>query len=204
MNDIIVLDDVIPKRTQYRLADYVCDSEFAWNDYNHILTAGMYFKDVTVTSDMNMCPSDSLIKLCYYNDFRRSKIFDETIYWLGMAVLDGYSQKTGEKVNGVMRMKVNNQSVSPIYGYDGNCCNEIHVDNFEMHKTLVYYINDSDGDTILFDKLWEPGIKEYAVKTAERVTPKQGRIVCFNGLRFHAPSNPIHNRRRYVLNINFY
>jgi hypothetical protein len=203
-SDIIVLDDVLPSQTQRRFAQYVSDSNFDWCDYNHVLTAGMYFKDVSVESDLTMVPSDALVKLAYYNDFRNSKIFDQTLYWLGIAVLDDFSHKTGVQVNGVMRMKINNQGRSLVNGYTEQCCNEIHVDNFEEHRTLVYYINDSDGDTILFDKLWNRNDKHYSVTTVNRVSPKRGRAVCFNGLRFHAPSNPIYNRRRYVLNINFF
>lgn len=204
MNDIITFDNILPKLTQQRFAGYVADSEFDWKDYNHILTAGMYFKNLSFSSDAISVPTDASVKLCYYNDFRRSKIFDQTIFWLGLAILDEYSERTNTHINGIMRMKVNNQSRSLTHGYDTNCCNEIHVDSFEPHKTLVYYINDSDGDTFLFDKLWNKDDKHYDLKTALRVTPKMGSAVCFDGHRFHAPSNPIFRPRRYVLNINFF
>jgi hypothetical protein len=203
MNDIIVLDNIIPKATQDRFAYYISGGEFAWKDYNHITTSGAYFKDLTFNSDAVMVPSDSLISLVYYNNFKESKVFDQSVFWLGVAVLDEYERRTGNKVSAIMRMKVNNQGQSTVDGYDDNCCNEIHVDNFEEHKTIVYYVNDCDGDTFLFDRLWEEGEKHYDVKTLQRVTPQQGRAVCFNGLRFHAPSNPIYGRRRYILNINF-
>lgn len=204
MNDIQVFDNILPKPTQHRFLDYVSSSEFEWHDYNHILTAGMYFKDLSFKSDAIAVPSDSLIKLCYYNDFRNSKIFDQTIFWLGLAILDEYSRRTNTTVNGIMRMKVNNQSRSATEGYSSECCNEIHVDSFEPHKTLVYYLNESDGDTFLFDKMWNQNDKHYDVKTVQRVTPQQGRAVVFDGHRFHAPSNPLFRPRRYVLNINFF
>jgi hypothetical protein len=203
MNDIIVLDNVLPTITQNRLKDYVSSEVFEWNDYNHVQTAGFYFKDFTFESDATTVPSDSMIKLVYYNNFIQSKIFDRTLYWLGMAVIDEYQQKTGDRVDTVMRMKVNNQKKSIVPGYDQKCCNEIHVDNFEHHKTLIYYINDSDGDTFLFDKLYTENTKDYKLETFQRVTPKQGRVVCFNGRRFHAPSNPLFYNRRFILNINF-
>lgn len=202
-DDIILLDNVLPLQTQERFKSFVSGENFEWNDYNHIQTAGFYFKNFTFESDATTVPSDSLIKLCYYNNFRESKIFDETIYWLGIAVLDEYEKQTGDRVNQIMRMKVNNQSKSVITGYDERCCNEIHVDNFEYHKTLIYYINDTDGDTFLFDKIYTEDQTEYNLKTIQRVTPKQGTAVCFNGRRFHAPSNPLFYNRRYILNINF-
>lgn len=203
MNEIIVLDNLLPSLTQERFKEYVSNEHFEWNDYNHIQTAGVYFKDLNFESDAMMVPSDSMIKLCYYNNFLKSKVFDQTVYWLGMAVLDEYQRQTGDTVTAVMRMKVNNQKKSVIEGYNNTCCNEIHVDSFEDHKTLIYYINDSDGDTFLFDKLYDEGTSEYNVKTIQRVSPKQGRIVCFNGRRFHAPSNPLFYNRRFILNINF-
>lgn len=203
MNDAIVLDNIIPKQTQQRFAAYVSNTDFEWKDYNHILSAGFYFENLSFDSDAISVPSDSLIKLCYFNNFKQSKILDQTIYWLGIAILDAYSQATGTTVSSIMRMKINNQMRSTASGYDENCCNEIHVDNFDSHKTLVYYINDSDGDTFLFNKMYDRNINHYDLKTLQRVSPKQGRAVCFNGLQFHAPSNPIYQQRRYILNINF-
>jgi len=72
--------------------------------------------------------------------------------------------------------------------------NTPHVDNTIPHYTMIYYVNDSDGDTFLFDN-------EY--KEIARVTPKKGRLLVFNGQTLHAGSNPYVNDYRMVINFNF-
>jgi hypothetical protein len=202
--DIVIIDNIIPEPTQKRFNQYVATPDFSWDDYNHINSAGMYRLAYKINPlDVTVVPTDSLIRLCYFNDGRQEKMLNETIYQLGQSILDEYCKHTGKKIIDIIRMKINNQRQSALE-YNANCCNEIHIDNESIkNRTLVYYINDSDGDTFLFDKFWEPDIDIFDVKTIARVKPKRGTIVAFDTDRFHAPSNPIFYQRRYILNINF-
>lgn len=68
-----------------------------------------------------------------------------------------------------------------------------HTDRSEEHLGLIYYVNDSDGDTIFFE-----GDKEL-----QRVTPKKGRIVLFDGSTLHAGGFPTDNPR-CIVNYNLY
>ena len=68
--------------------------------------------------------------------------------------------------------------------------NPIHVDDFRPHTSLLYYINDSDGDTIYFK-----GNKEI-----QRVSPKANRLVIAKGPIHHCSSNPKKTELRYVMN----
>lgn len=77
-----------------------------------------------------------------------------------------------------------------------------HVDFKYPHKVFLYYINNSDGDTIMYNEFYNgnnPGsLSEFA-----RVSPLAGRAVFFDGLRYHAPIPPKDNPYRMVLNIPF-
>lgn len=206
-SDIWWCDDIIPKMTQERFRSFVSQAMFDWNDFNHIKTAGVYGNMIGApTCDtLKTLPSDALIKLIYANTGRHEQILNETSYWLAMSILDEYAKRNNAIITNVMRMKINNQTKSMWPEWDAEtCCNEIHYDNSEPNnKTLVYYINDSDGDTILFDTLYDGTEREYTMKELMRVTPKQGRAVVFDTWRFHAPQNPTYTPRRYLLNINF-
>lgn len=205
-SDIWWCDDVIPKITQDRLKSYVTQPLFDWNDFNHIRTSGVYGNMATVVKcdKVNVIPSDSLIKLIYANDGINNQILNKTVYWLAVAILDEYAKRNNVTVTDIMRIKINNQTKSIREEWDEDTsCNEIHADNFTpSNRTLVYYINDSDGDTLLFDKLFD-NKSEYDLDLLMRVTPKQGRAVAFDTWRFHAPQNPTYTPRRYILNINF-
>ena len=64
--------------------------------------------------------------------------------------------------------------------------------------SAVYYVNDSTGDTLIFDQRF--GQRDpLTVKT--RVSPKKGRLVVFDGGLLHAGNTPKSNTPR--ININF-
>lgn len=60
------------------------------------------------------------------------------------------------------------------------------------HWVVLYYVNDSDGDTVFFDN---------NNNIIERVTPKKGRVVLFNGNILHSGGIPKSNPR-CVINFN--
>jgi hypothetical protein len=71
---------------------------------------------------------------------------------------------------------------------------EIHTDLNFPHWVCLYYINDSEGNTVFFNNDKKTKLKE--------ISPKQGRIVFFNGLIPHCSSRP-ETKTRAILNFNF-
>jgi len=65
-----------------------------------------------------------------------------------------------------------------------------HIDRRSKHTVILYYVKTSDGDTIIYD-----GDKEHTI------TPKQGRVVVFNGLLKHTAKQPT-NDSRCIINVN--
>ena len=94
--------------------------------------------------------------------------------------------------------------------------NTPHVDFTMGHYTACYYVNDSDGDTVVFDQqlagvnstnITEQVLKEYVEQTtftvAQQCTPKKGRVCIFDGTRFHASTKPKQHDRRLVITVNY-
>lgn len=69
-----------------------------------------------------------------------------------------------------------------------------HVDDDHPHNVILYYVNDSDGDTYFFNN---------QRKVIKRVTPRKNRMVVFDGDILHASSYPIKSSIRITLNLNF-
>jgi hypothetical protein len=67
----------------------------------------------------------------------------------------------------------------------------IHTDAPENHKSFLYYVNDSDGDTLFFDD---------NLNEIDRVSPKKGMGVLFNSNIKHAGQNPINSKVRAAIN----
>lgn len=71
--------------------------------------------------------------------------------------------------------------------------NPPHVDYEFEHLVLLYYVNDSDGDTILFSD-------KNKYKKLDCISPKKGRLLVFNGNHYHASSPPKTYDCRIVIN----
>lgn len=80
-----------------------------------------------------------------------------------------------------------------------------HVDQDYNHKVFLYYVNDSDGDTVFFKQHWHQGIEidEKDLVEELRVAPKMGLGVVFEGFQYHAATPPVLNDYRCVINIDF-
>ena len=72
------------------------------------------------------------------------------------------------------------------------CTHPPHIDDSKPHIALIYYVNDSDGDTHFYEK----------GKLARTVSPKKGSAVMFKGHIYHASASPVENRFRVVINYN--
>ena len=79
-----------------------------------------------------------------------------------------------------------------------------HVDADIDHLVVLYYVNDSDGDTVIYENTFNgydnvPHFND--LKEKQRVTPKAGRVVIFNGKHWHTSNQPEHNVR-CIINYN--
>ena len=70
---------------------------------------------------------------------------------------------------------------------------EPHTDQDKPHLVFLYYVKDSDGDTVFYDK---------NKKILKKVTPKKGRVVSFDGSILHAGSSPSKSTR-IIINVNY-
>lgn len=80
-----------------------------------------------------------------------------------------------------------------------------HVDFKYPHMVFLYYVNDSDGDTLITKKRYDFSHQTFDEmedsEIVERVTPKKGRVVVFDGLYYHSGGIP-KNKSRCVINFN--
>lgn len=65
-----------------------------------------------------------------------------------------------------------------------------HIDYKTNHLVLIYYVNTTDGDTIIYE----------GEKIVERISPKRGRILFFDGSLVHASSTSTMSPRIIINN----
>lgn len=79
-----------------------------------------------------------------------------------------------------------------------------HVDFEYNHLVLLYYVNNSDGDTFVYKEKYNKkniNIVDKKYSLLKQIEFKKGRIVIFDGKNYHASSLSSFNPR-IVLNIN--
>ena len=80
-----------------------------------------------------------------------------------------------------------------------------HVDFKYPHVVFLYYVNDSDGDTLITKKRYDFSHQTFDEledsEIVERVSPKKGRVVIFDGLYYHSGGIP-KNKPRCIINFN--
>lgn len=96
----------------------------------------------------------------------------------------------------IVRVKVN--MLIPELNIPTDTYHRPHVDHGDLEaKSLIYYVNDCDGDTVLFDKTYtgeDPG----NLKIVKRISPKAGSAVLFDSNIYHASSSPTHGPRSVI------
>ena len=68
-------------------------------------------------------------------------------------------------------------------------------DNYYKNKkfiSIIYYVHDTDGDTVFYDNECKKIIK--------KVSPKKGRAVIFDSLIYHSYKRPVKSDKRVVIN----
>ena len=69
-----------------------------------------------------------------------------------------------------------------------------HVDILDDHFVMLYYVCDSDGDTVIYNEQ----VKSDSYTIQRKITPKQGRVVLFDGSYYHTGEQPLNNIRCIV------
>ncbi len=75
------------------------------------------------------------------------------------------------------------------------------------HNSAIFYLNDSDGDTILYNEecpvrnKYRPEIED--LTEYKRIAPKANRLLLFEGNYWHTGESPVDSARRVIINMNF-
>lgn len=204
--EIFIIKNLIPTSFQHAIVDRMQGSNyFPWyllhkighKDYFTANQKDIYL-DTNITDDagfFHIIQDDTEIRSAHYDFFRM--------------ILEFYSEKTGKTIDQIFRIRARYTNPSPGHNETKYAAPHIDYPNNKDYTTLIYYVNDADGDTVLFDKMYNPATDVYNPVLTEKIsevyrhTPKQGEAVVFNGHRYHSGNFPINCGSRIVLNFDF-
>ena len=115
-------------------------------------------------------------------------------------LLDAILEKSNLKLHTLLRIRVgfllNTKYVLPSMPYKYNTP---HRDYDQDHYTAVYYVNEADGDTVVFHEIEKA--EQYRIMM--KSSPEKGKALLFNGWHYHASSCPKIRTKRITITLNF-
>lgn len=171
---IHIIDDLYPSRFINNLEDLLTSVNFPW-----FFQSNTSYDVLDKTNDVFQFTHQFI-----------SKQGDHSPFLSEISFLSPFIEKKfNVEVVDTLRAKANLLTCNK--GFNTDTYHPLHVDADEINYwSLLYYVNDSDGDT--FFKLSENDFK--------RVSPKKGRAVFFNSNIEHASSSPVKTDTRIVVN----
>lgn len=199
-----IFDDLLPPELVDRIENTLSSDYFNWFALDNLSLGNQEEKyKFTYKDGYTYIDTHGMSSLIYKND---AWFESYSMYMMTRQIIDYICDANNIELTRVLRIKVNFLTQNPNHSFNDMCINFPHTDNYADHKVLVYYVNDSDGDTILFNEQFAVGDDKkdnIELTTSARVTPKRGRILMFDGLQYHTSQNPINSSTRMIININF-
>ena len=174
--EILVIDDFIDKNYQEDIKDVLL-GKTEWGD---LLFPWHYIDDVTAAfeDDNQGRPGLSHVYIEYNDDGSSDLVSDFHDLFIPMLELAcGTLEIPTAKIlqgRSFMQFPLNLQS-------DEDDTPHIDLDEGHRHVVVLYYVKDSDGDTIIYNER----TLSHTYTEKQRVTPKQGRVVIFDGGLYH-------------------
>lgn len=89
---------------------------------------------------------------------------------------------------------------------DDNHKHQVHIDYPTPNITTIFYVNESDGNTIFFDERTNETEKRYDIsnlKIKDEIEPRPNRLVIFDGFQLHTGCSPKNYSNRILINSNY-
>jgi hypothetical protein len=193
--DIIQIEDVIPGSYQDQVEAETTSNSMAWFFHEESARSASMFK--TTFSGFS--------HMAYH--IKESTPVMSPLSSILLPILFMFCDKAKIKFNTLLRMRVGLFTRTMIEAVHHNP----HVDFYEPHQTAVYYVNDSDGDTFVFNETYDDlDLQQSARHAAEnkftiagRASPKKGKMVGFDGRHYHASMHPMKAGSRIAVTFNF-
>ena len=75
-----------------------------------------------------------------------------------------------------------------------------HTDYSDPNISSIYYVNETDGDTILYNDVPRPAVSGAETKIYKRVSPKPNRLLIHSGHLLHSRCSPSKHKNRILIN----
>ena len=199
----VLIENLIPNSIQKEIYDLCSSNNFPW-----YYTSGIWGKVIdnppkwqySAMNNLNVTDSPGFTHMFFDGGQPTSNY-----YSLLRTVLYFLEHKLDFEIENIIRMRGRMTLQTPNHTKEKYAAP--HFDFFDVpnYYTLVYYVNDSDGDTILFREKMEDLLAENVIhpNITSKITPKKGSGIFFSGDTYHAGNFPIDFSNRIIINYDF-
>ena len=174
-----IIDDLLPESYLKNLQEYFLSQRCDWN-FNNRLTSE--------ESHQNMGSFGFVIRLHW------NQAFVDNFAGNLCKQLIITSQNKVSEITKIPHIVVRARADMTLYNPE-KYRHELHTDYSYEHTTAIFYLNSSDGNTLLFDREGE--------KLLTEVEPIENRLLIFDGLLQHTGHSPAMHKSRVLINMNF-
>lgn len=196
MSDIIEIENFIPVDYQNHILQVMTGMEFPWVFNQHMVSGDAW--------SLNDPQNHAGFNHFFYEQGKFNSQWFNLFYPLVLSITSNANVNFDRLIRMRANLTLSNSAVIEDYHMP-------HIDSFFPHWNAIYYVNDSDGDTVIFNETNETyssgdddiiRIQQGNFTIKKRVTPKKGKILIFPGKYYHSSSIARTSKFRCVININ--
>ena len=193
----LMYDNCVHPDDQQKIHDAVFDSNFNWSFNKH--TASEFDEQSKLNLNIYETPQ-------FVHPLIDSKgLVFSAFNYISDIIINSVKTNLEMEIEEVDRMKINYLHANPNFKHGmyhtPHCDKHLPGKDDENWISVIYYVNDADGDTYFFNKFW--GEETLELRTISQCPPKKGRLIMFHSTRYHASSCPVDTDRRVIVNSVF-
>ena len=183
---IVVVENIVSKKNQEKIKKSIFTKSFPW-----------YVGDLGLHHEFKHTIKDGAIWKEIVDDNTRSNFTEMALPIIRKASEEGkFKYNTIDFATAFLKVPTSAKDNLP------------HIYTKEKHIVVQYFVNDSDGDIIVYDKKWKSGMKKQLPLPEslieKRITPKQGTAVIYTGHQYHTEEQPkLHNKCVLTFSVMF-
>lgn len=196
---MIIIDDVVSKELQDEIEAKALGSEIQWTFARSVFYDKNMYPEIEQSQKKRLMAFTKLLM-----DHQQNKI--DPLFEFFLQPLKAAKYTHNHPMQKILNSRI--QLQMPLSVNQDRPYGMPHVDAHRNYKFKVgvYYINDVDGDTVLFKQTTNDTtpeeVKDGKLEVYQTITPKKGRLVIFDGDIYHAVGKP-KTDLRCIVNYNF-
>jgi hypothetical protein len=205
MDDLIVIDDFIPVQLQDKFDMLLHSQGFNWvysdNTAQNQESFTHYVKNYSGVGD-KVLDDGQMVSNIFHSQAPEELMQTKYLDMVTSLIWFMFDKVEGSHINEFRRIKAN-LGMRKGDEFEGKIATP-HVDwKYPNSKSILYYVNDADGDTIIYNERYGDTIANVPLTERKRVKPKKGRAIIFDSDIVHSHQYNLISKTRSVINLCF-